>query len=568
MKRQPERLADETFDIVVVGGGMYGACLAWEATLRGLKAAVIDKSDFGWSTSANMHRILHGGFRYLRNADIKRIRESVRERNTMMRLAPHLTSPMPVLIPTYPWGIQNREVMRIAIALYDLLAADRNRGIDDPALRIPGGGVISRQECLDLVPGLKPDGVTGGAIWYDGYLADPARLVVEVMRTASDAGACVVNYVEATDYLYDGERVAGVRARDVLGGGEFDIRGSLAIKACGPWTNHTLRWRGQPLPGLPKAFVRTVDAVTRPLTRDNHGLAFMGSKPGRPEESMRYFIAPWRGYSVIGSVDYMHGTDPDRFTVAESELEELMLATRQAIPGANITTADIVGVQAGLIPHDDTEPLDDPYNAARHYRIEDHAARGGPQGLMSVVGIKYTTARDIAEKAIDIAFRKLGKPPAASTSSQQPLHYGSIANVGEFLAAAERRAGPAIDAATMRRLASLYGPKYPDLLEIVAKDPASAQPVVLNGKVLRAQVVHAVQREMACKLVDVIVRRTAMADDGHPGRLALETSAALMASLLGWDSSRQQRELVDTEAHLTRFWARRHRNDLGASASE
>jgi glycerol-3-phosphate dehydrogenase len=346
VRRQPDALTAGVFDIVVVGGGMYGACLAWEATLRGLQVAVIEKADFGWSTSANMHRILHGGFRYLRNADVKRIRESVRERNTIMRLAPHLTGPLPVLIPTYRWGIQNREVMRIAISLYDRLAADRNRGITDPVLEIPGGGIVSRERCLELVPGISPEGITGGAIWYDGRIEDPARLVLEIARSAADAGACLANYVEATGYLTEGDKVSGVRARDVLSGDEFDVRGRLVIKACGPWTNHTLRWRDEAPGGLPKRFVRTVDAVTRPLTLGGHGLAFMGSKPGQPDESMRYFIAPWRGYSVIGSVDYMYDTDPDHFTVRKSELEELVLAVRHAIPGANLTTNDIVAVQA------------------------------------------------------------------------------------------------------------------------------------------------------------------------------------------------------------------------------
>ena len=312
----------------------------------------------------------------------------------------------------------------------------------------------------------------------------------------------------------------------------------------------------RPRAGLPKRFVRTVDAVTRPLTLGGHGLAFMGSKPGQPDESMRYFIAPWRGYSVIGSVDYMHDTDPDHFTVRKSELEELVLAVRHAIPGANLTTNDIVAVQVGLIPHDDTEPLDDPYNAARHYKIEDHAVRGGPQGLMSVVGIKYTTARDIAEKTVDIALRKLGKPAMASSSAERPLHYGVIGNVEELLSSAERRASAVVDGPRMRRLAALYGPKYSDVLELLARDPASAQPVVQDAKVLRAQVEHAVQREMACKLADVIVRRTAMADDGHPGRAALDATATLMSTLLGWDPARRDRELAETEAYLTRFWAR------------
>jgi glycerol-3-phosphate dehydrogenase len=566
MRRDLERLTSATFDVVIVGGGMYGACLAWEATLRGLRVALVEKSDFGWSTSANMHRILHGGFRYLRNADVKRIRESVRERNMIMRLAPHLTGPLPVLIPTYPWGVQNREVMRIAIRLYDLLARDRNRGIEDPAHQIPAGRVITKQECLDLVPGLRPDGVTGGAIWYDGRIEDPARLALEVVRTASDAGAVVVNYVSALDYLATGERVEGVRARDELSGRELDVRGRMVVRACGPWSHHTLPWRGQKLPGLPQRFVRTVDAVTRPLTRGGHGLAFMGPKPGRPEEEMRYFMAPWRGYSVIGSVDYMHDTDPDAFAVQSSELEELLSAANRAIPAAKLTMSDIIAVQVGLIPHDDTEPLDDPYNAARHYRIVDHAGSGGPDGLMSIVGIKYTTARDIAQKATDIVLKRLGKPSVPSTSSERALHYGRIPNLAALLASAETCSDAAIDAQRLRSLATIYGPKYVDLVELVRADAAQAMPIVPGSPVLRAQVKHAVEREMACKLLDVVVRRTSLADDGHPGATAVQACAELMTSLLGWDTARQVREIRETDAYLKRFWARPHARTSGVGS--
>jgi glycerol-3-phosphate dehydrogenase len=166
LKRSVETLLHHRFDVIIVGGGIYGACLAWEATSRGLSVALVEKGDFGWATSANIQRILHGGFRYMRYADVKSIRESVRERNVMMRLAPHLTDPMPFLVPTYRRGVQHREVMRAALKLYDVLSYDRNRGIEE-GRQIPRGRIISREECLRLAPGLDPKSVTGGAVWYE-----------------------------------------------------------------------------------------------------------------------------------------------------------------------------------------------------------------------------------------------------------------------------------------------------------------------------------------------------------------------------------------------------------------
>jgi glycerol-3-phosphate dehydrogenase len=303
-------------------------------------------------------------------------------------------------------------------------------------------------------------------------------------------------------------------------------------------------------------FVRTVDIVTRPLTRENHGFAFFGPQPGRPQTMMRYFMAPWRGYSVVGSVDYMAGTDPDAFGVSEAELQELLLAVRLAMPGAKLGMDDIVAVQAGLIPHEDTEPLDDPYNAARHYRIVDHERVDGTRGLISVVGIKYTTARDVAEKTVDKALRKLGMSRVPSRSAEHPLHCGDIGDVEAFLAAAERAARDGIDPAIPRALARLYGSKYPEIVSLASAKPLQVRTLPGRQAVLRAQVVYAVRREMALTLSDVVVRRTPLATDGHPGKEALADCAEIMAAELGWDASRTSREIAETEAYLKRFWTK------------
>ncbi|MGH8625363.1 MAG: glycerol-3-phosphate dehydrogenase/oxidase [Gammaproteobacteria bacterium] len=556
MNRSVETLLNRRFDVVVVGGGIYGACLAWEASSHGLSVALVDKGDFGWATSANMHRILHGGFRYLRNADVKRIRESVRERNVMMRLAPHLTDPMPFLVPTYERGIQHREVMRVALKLYDMLSYGRNRGIEDASRQIPPGRIISREECLRLAPGLDPRGVTGGAIWYDGALRDPVRLILELIRTAAEAGACAANYVEVTGFLRNGASVAGVNAVDLMTGDDFQIQASVVVSAAGPWNDRLLAKLGQDAPREPTRHVRSVDVVTRALTLENHGLALMGPQHKAPSRTIRYFIAPWRELSVVGSVDYLESTDPDDFRTQASELEYLIRVVRSCMPGSGLGVDDIICVQAGLIPHAGREPLRDPYNAARHYCIVDHGKLHGVGGLVSIMGIKYTTARDIAEKTIDLILRKLAKPPLASRTAAAPLHGGSMESFDDLLSHAITSAPHGLSATVMEQLVRSYGSGYKEVLAHVGEASRWAEPIAPSSAVIKAQIVHAVHREMAVRLSDVVLRRTGLGTLAHPGSVALRACADLMAGFLGWNEKRIENEIVETNAHLERFWAR------------
>jgi glycerol-3-phosphate dehydrogenase len=553
MQRRPENLNEEVFDLVIVGGGIYGACAAWEAVTRGLSVALLEKRDFGWSTSANMHRILHGGFRYLRNADFKRIRESVRERNTMMRLAPHLTEPLPFLVPTEPSGIQHKEIMRIATTAYDVLSYGRNRGIE-PSRHIPGGRIVSRDECLRLAPGLNPEGVTGGAIWYDGFLSDPARLCLEFIHSAVDRGVMAINYVKASAFLREGSRVTGVVAEDTLTGNSFDVRGKVVLNCTGPWSEQTVKCLGQDDCYRPPRYVRSVDVVTRPLTLENHGLALMGSQDGKSENTIRYFIAPWRGLSIIGSVDYMHDVDPDNFAVQPREIEYIIDVVNSAMPGAGLTRDDVLAVQAGLIPHDDTNPMDDPYNAARHYSIINHSDRDGIEGMFSVVGIKYTTARDIAEKTLDQIQTSLKHRRTPSVTSTTPLHGGGIDDFNDYLARATASRHDGFDKNLTRCLVHNYGSAYIEVMELIREHPEWGEPVVEGSTVCRAQVIYAVRHEMAVKLCDVVLRRTGLGVEGYPGRDAIEAVARLMAECLKWDKSRMEAEIDEVEFELNRFW--------------
>ncbi|MBA2564901.1 MAG: FAD-dependent oxidoreductase, partial [Gemmatimonadetes bacterium] len=211
MRRNPGALAGREFDLVVVGGGIFGVCAAWDATLRGLSVALLEKTDFAHATSANSYKMIHGGIRYLQHGDVVRLRESSGERRALLRIAPHLVHPLPIVIPTYGHAFQGKELLAAGMLAYDLLTLDRNRGIGAANRRIPRTRLLPREEVLRLFPGLEPRGLTGGAVFHDGQMYNPPRLGLAFVRSAVEGGAVAANYVEAAAFLGGDSRVTGVR---------------------------------------------------------------------------------------------------------------------------------------------------------------------------------------------------------------------------------------------------------------------------------------------------------------------------------------------------------------------
>ena len=225
MVRDFGRLADTTFDLVIVGAGFYGAIAAWDATLRGLSVAIVDRRDFGAGTSFNNLKTLHGGLRSLQAANFTQMRLFIRERRALARVAPHLVRPMPFVVPTYRHPLRAATTMRVALTMTDLVASDRNDGIDDPFLQLPPGDVLSRDECLRLNPVIDPGGVTGGARWHDYQMHNADRMTLSFILSAVERGAVAVNYVDATSVLKHDGRVAGVSVTDAVSGERVDVRG-------------------------------------------------------------------------------------------------------------------------------------------------------------------------------------------------------------------------------------------------------------------------------------------------------------------------------------------------------
>ena len=301
MKRDIQSLAGREFDLIVVGGGVYGVCAAWDATLRGLSVLLVERGDFGGATSANSYKIVHGGIRYLQQADLSLVRQSSRERSALLRIAPHLVHPMPFVIPTYGHGMKGPEVLRAGLMAYDLLTMDRNRGIDDPERQIPSGRMIGRDEVLKQFPGVDPKGLTGGAIVSDGQMYNPPRLALSFLRAAGELGAEALNYFEVRSFLQKGERVCGVQGVDLLSGTPIEFRGKVVLNAAGPWASRLLqqgldRERESSIP--PPTFSRDVGLVLNRPWPNRHGLACSAkSKDAKAlvdRGGRHLFLLPWR----------------------------------------------------------------------------------------------------------------------------------------------------------------------------------------------------------------------------------------------------------------------------------
>lgn len=537
MDRSLDALGRKTYDVLVVGGGVYGAAAAWDAALRGLSTALIERDDFGGRTSANSLKVVHGGLRYIQHGDLRRMRESIRERRVLSKIAPHLVRPLPCLLPTYGYGTKGRAALGAALRIADWVGFDRNEGLE-PARRLPAGRTLSRKECLQLLPGARREGLTGGALWYDCQMQSPERLTLSFVLSAAAAGADAANHLEVDGFIREGDRIAGVEATDLLDGCGVTVRARMVLNAAGPWVEDVLGLlREGDGPGRVPLTKAMNLLVRRPLTG---GVAAGVFRRGGPV----YFIAPWRGFSLVGTVHAPHSGGADGLRITEREIQEFIDEINLAYPAASLRREDVVRCYSGLLPGREDPPGSGRVNLWKHYRLRDHARESGLEGLISVVGVKYTTARDVAEKAVDLAVAKLGLPRTTSRTAEAPLQGGEMESFEEYIAAEARSGWRELPSDLIRRLVSSYGTAYRAVFEDV-DDGDALQPLAEGTDVRRAEVLYAVRREMARRLSDVVFRRTDLGALGDPGEAALESCAAVMAGELDWDYDRTRREVAE-----------------------
>ncbi len=552
MKRDLAQLRGKQFDVLIIGGGIYGVYAAWDAALRGLSVALIEKNDFGSATSSNSLKIIHGGLRYLQHADFKRMRESIAERTVLMRIAPHLVHPLPCIMPTYGHALKGREVMAAALFINDLVGFDRNK-LPDKQKRLPNGKVVSKKKCKEIIPGINEENLTGGAIWYDCQVHNSERMLISILHSSVNAGAIVANYTEMAGFTTENGRVTGVKAKDNLTGESFEISAKLVVNNGGPWLNDIL---GHMNGKLNRAQIKLSAAMNLVIKRKlfNEYAVGLWSKSDFKDDdallskgSRLFFVTPWREYSLIGTTHIHYDGEPTQFKISEGDILTFLDEINAAYPTAGLKREDVAFFYGGMLPADEEQKAGEDVRLLKNYQVIDHRKDNGVEGLISVVGVKYTTARDVAVKTVDCAIEKLGRTRVKSLTATTPVFGGDIEHFQDFINEEKSKPPHGLSDNNIEHLILNYGTVYTRILAHIAESPELARPISPDSEVLGAEVIHAVRDEMAEKLSDVVRRRTELGSARCPDDNVLQSCADLVGDELGWDEQKKKIEIEETK---------------------
>jgi len=554
MQRNIRFLKENHFDLVIIGGGITGACLAHEATLGGLKTALVEQKDFGGFTSASSSKLLHGGIRYMPKLQMHKVRESARERAVFQHIAPHLTRTIPFIIPTFSNSfMQGRLAMTAGMGLYELINCGLNRNIADPVKRIPPARRLRLRRLARAFPELRAlPGLDGAWLLPEVHMHNSERTTLAFIRTASRQGACVANYVAATGLLRKEGRVAGITVRDRLSGEQFALHAHITANAAGPliprlYQKHRDLGLKKPTTGYSKG----VHLVTRQLNPD-FALGLNSSKQteGYVNRGGRHiFFIPWRGCSLIGTTNVPFQGDPGQVAVTRRDIVDFVHDINALLPGARLKTEDVYYAFAGLYPLIAGEIKPGTYQGTGEYQVIDHGTEDGVAGIVTVLGAKYTTARIVAEKAGRLIARKLGFPLGPRRGRACRLLGGDIGDWHAFREGMVATHGRELDPKTIHHLIQRYGSQFERVFERIQATPDGCRPLSPVRNTLTGEIHHFVEQEMARTLEDVIFRRSGLGTIGHPGGKVLRRVGELMGSALGWSPDQLDDQIRRVEQH-------------------
>ena len=535
------QLSRGTFDLVVIGGGIAGACAAWDASLRGLTVALIERADFGSGASAHSLKVLHGGIRYLQHFDIPRLRESCAERTAFLRIAPHLTRPLPFALPTFGHGLRSKFPLFAAFQLLKVFTSGRNDGIDNRSQHIPAPFVMSRREFVCRFPAFDEAGLTGAGVFYDGQMLNPARIVYSIVRSAQCAGAIVLNYCSAERLLIRNQRVEGVAVRDELSGATLDIRAKMVLNLTGPFapTLHQRAQGGNPI-NVPLSRDMAVVINRRLLPDMGLGIQTRYKDPDAwlSRGNRHLFMAPWRNHTLIGVNSKVYDGDPYKLSVSEAEIQGFVDEIREAAPGLGVTRNDVAVVNAGLLPFGENQPGQKDLSFGKRSVLIDHAAREGLSGLITGMTVRWTMGRLLGEKAIDLACKKLQFEARPSQTATTAVHGGDVGDRDQLLRSIRTHAGAQLPEESIVHLADTFGSLTSEVLKL-----PDGVAVLCDGRTLVAEVRHIARNEMSVTLADIVLRRLDLGTGCEMGDRLLSECANVAGEELGWDTERRRIEI-------------------------
>ena len=541
------RLERETWDMLVIGGGITGAGVALDAAARGLRVALVERDDFAGGTSSTSTKLLHGGVRYLAQFDIALVREGLHERHVLTQIAPHLAHPLPFLLPVYrgvrPLGLPFRPpigsslLMDAGLTAYDLLAGRRaltyHRRLSSDAAR-------------RAVPPLRAEGLESAFIYYDGQ-TDDTRLVLAVLAAARAHGAVALNYVEVTAFPREGGRITGATLREHESGGELTLRAERVVNATGVWSGGVQALAAQGAgPATRRARLapsKGVHIVVPPSRLDLRGHAVVIPET---EDGRISFAVPWGAAIVLGTTDTPYSGDPRDVRVNAAEVD-LLLRDANRFMTANLTRDDVISVFAGL------RPLVDTGARATSKQSRMHAVSVGAGGMVSITGGKLTTYRRMAADGVDRALHERPGPWPASTTEHVPLG-GADGLAAARVTAPERVRALGLPEPVGTHLLASYGAEAESILALAEEESRLGEPLAPGLPYIAAEAVHAAREEYAMTAGDVLRRRTHLAlEDRTQGRDAAPRVVELLAEELGWTPAQQARALDDYELEAARY---------------
>ncbi len=542
------RLAGEVFDLLVIGGGITGGGVALDAAARGMRVALVERSDYASGTSSRSTKLVHGGVRYLAQRDIGLVREALAERDVLLRLAPHLVHPQPFVLPIYRGqhvpgvpapAVATRALTAAGLATYDLLAGtrglQRHRGLSPLGAR-------------GLVPHLRVRGLRGAFLYYDAR-TDDVRLVLAVLGAAVARGAAVANYVQVTGFEHHDGRIVTALVHDRLGGRELVVRAARVVNATGAWsgavsaldrpaarTAATEAPAGiSPANGAARA-LRLSKGVHLVVDRDSLPLGPVAVVLPTTADGRLAFAVPWGRHVLLGTTDTPYEGDPAAVFPDPADVTAL-LGDANRFLDLGLSEADVISAFAGL------RPLVADEAATTATTSREHAVTVAPSGLVSVSGGKLTTYRRMARDTVDAAVQAVVGPWRGSTTAHIPVQGAAgLARAAPQVRAQGHELG--LPTAVVTHLLDSYGADAACVLALVADCADLGRPLVPGLPYLRAEVVYGARYEGAQTLEDVLRRRTRVALEDHDGGLAAAADVAdLLAGELGWDGERRQREL-------------------------
>lgn len=533
--RIPANISATPFDVIIIGLGINGAGIARDAAMRGLKVLVLDKGDIAGGTTSWSTRLIHGGLRYLEHAELALVRESLRERETLFRIAPHLVKPLPILIPIYRKAERGPLVIRAGMIAYDLLS---------PGKSLPRHRMLTRAQALEHAPGLNQDELRAAAIYYDAQVEFAERLVVENALSAKEHGATIITYARAQNITSSPEDESyTVSFLDTLTGEAFATRAKVIINAAGPWADEVLRTGEYPAQRLIGGTKGSHIIVSYFAGAPSTAIYVEALSDHRP-----FFIIPWDGKHLIGTTDIHFKGDLDHLEIEDDEIEYLLLETNRVIPTAGLTRKEILYTYTGVRPLPYVENESEEGITRRHF-IRESPDR---KGLLSIVGGKLTTFRNLSQQTVDLIGQRLGKelPPSATARNALPGAVGT----DDFCSFSEQfKRDSGLSSKAREHLLRVYGTRAMDVLYLAAGDESLRESFDNETGAIAAEVVFSFQQEMAETLADCLLRRTMVGLNSSVGIGADENAAAIAREHLGWSESRVQKEVAGYRTYVKRF---------------